>query len=171
MAENKNRVIFEAVMKYLKNGEYVVVSRKELETSLPEEITKEDYESAINSFQVNGLITVRYSDEEVYCLIAKEKAIIGYENILEEKEKHRKELANNTINNSTTNNNTTNNYVTNNKTVKETTEKTEVVINEEFEKRIENNNKRYVIISVLVSFAAAFFGALIPCLVILSKLR
>lgn len=169
MVSGKSKIVFEALMPHLKSGEYVVITRKELETMLPETISKADYETAINSFQVNGYMSLRYSDEEVYCLVAKEKAILEYEDILEGNRKKQLEISRNEFVN-----NNTNNYVTNNNQVTEenTINKTAgTVIDEEFEKRITNNYKKHIVISAIVSFLAAFFGALIPVLVLLGKLK
>ena len=68
MLNEKTLCVFDAVMKYLEGGGYVVIAKNDILSQLAQPITKREADECINALQMDELIKIRYADNEVYCL-------------------------------------------------------------------------------------------------------
>ena len=84
--------VFDAVMKYLTAGEYVVVPKTNVRDAL-EGFSQAEIDTALNTLQMNELIQIRYADSEVYCLTVLPKGIREDERREEAREEERRKQA------------------------------------------------------------------------------
>lgn len=79
MLNEKTLCVFDAVMKYLEGGGYVVIAKNDILSQLAQPITKREADECINALQMDELIKIRYADNEVYCLTVLPKGVIEYD--------------------------------------------------------------------------------------------
>ena len=87
--ESANKVLL-SVCAVAKPGEYVIMNRSELGQNLPEPYDKKEIDRAMMQLQADDLVSVRYSDADVYCLSVLNKGFVFGEK-LKEKEVQRAE--------------------------------------------------------------------------------
>lgn len=87
--ETANKVLL-SVCAVAKPGEYVIMNRTELAQNLSEGYDKKDVDRAMMQLQADDLVSVRYSDSDVYCLSVLNKGFV-YGEKLKEKEAQRAE--------------------------------------------------------------------------------
>lgn len=152
MLNEKTLRVFDAVMKYLEGGGYVVIAKNDILSQLTQPMTKREADECINTLQMDELIKIRYADNEVYCLTVLPKGVIEYDRrkeILKEIEQ---------------------------RNVKEEEEKTEKskkeiksVTNSIVVPRIDL--KKTILLCFAGSFLGAFVAGMITLAVIISKLK
>ena len=94
MLNEKTLCVFDAVMKYLEGGGYVVIAKNDILSQLAQPITKREADECINALQLDELIKIRYADNEVYCLTVLPKGVIEYDRrkeITKEREEREKQ--------------------------------------------------------------------------------
>lgn len=84
--------VFDAVMKYITAGEYVVVPKTNVRDAL-DGYSQAEIDTALNTLQMNELIQIRYADSEVYCLTVLPKGIREDERREEAREAERRKQA------------------------------------------------------------------------------
>ena len=84
MLNEKTLCVFDAVMKYLEGGGYVVIAKNDILSQLAQPITKREADECINALQMDELIKIRYADNEVYCLTVLPKGVIEYDRAIKD---------------------------------------------------------------------------------------
>ena len=93
MLNEKIMSVFDAVMKYLSAGEYVVVPKSDVREALDGALTQSEIDASMNALQMNELVQIRYADSEVYCLTVLPKGIREDERREEQREEQRRKEA------------------------------------------------------------------------------
>lgn len=93
MLNDKIMSVFDAAMKYLSAGEFVVVPKSDIRDALGDALTQNEIDAAFNALQMNELLQIRYADSDVYCLTVLPKGIREDERREEIREAERKEAA------------------------------------------------------------------------------
>ena len=90
MLNDKIMSVFDAAMKYLSAGEFVVVPKSDIRDALGDALTQNEIDAAFNALQMNELLQIRYADSDVYCLTVLPKGIREDERREEIREAERK---------------------------------------------------------------------------------
>ena len=93
MLNDKIMSVFDAAMKYLSAGEFVVVPKSDIRDALGDALTQNEIDAAFNALQMNELLQIRYADSDVYCLTVLPKGILEDERREEIREAERKKAA------------------------------------------------------------------------------
>lgn len=93
MLNDRIMSVFDAAMKYLSAGEFVVVPKSDVRNALGEGFSQNEIDAAFNTLQMNELLQIRYADSDVYCLTVLPKGIREDERREEIREEERKKAA------------------------------------------------------------------------------
>lgn len=75
MTNDITMTVFDVVRKFVTSEQYLVLPKKQIADNLPDEIGQKETEYALNVLELNGLISVSFTDAELYCISLTAKGI------------------------------------------------------------------------------------------------
>ena len=91
---NDNRMdVFDVIRKYVADTQYVVIPKVKTREELAGKYTQEETDASLTVLQLNGLISIGFTDAECYCLALTQKGIRASDLREEAKKREEERLA------------------------------------------------------------------------------